>query len=88
MQRHWLKAVELYRDSDGRKHNEHRASGHRSDRKWPSLLCPFLKSLQGKRVEMGHHSGGNIHALRLTTGSVCVCVCVHSWLGRWCVCVA
>lgn len=45
----------------------------------------FLKSLQGKGVEMGHHSGGNIHALRLTTGSVCVCVCPQ--LVRQVVCV-
>lgn len=51
------------------------------------LVCVSLHScavciVQERGKKMGHHSEGNIHALRLTTGSVCV----HSWLGSWCVC--
>lgn len=45
-------------------------------------LCVLLRSLQEKWKKMGHHSEGNSHALRLTTGSMCV----YSWLGSWCVC--
>lgn len=65
--------------------NTEQAAIYLTGRNGPPCCVLFLKSLQGKGVEMGHHSGGNIHALRLTTGWVCVCVCPQ--LVRQVVCV-
>lgn len=65
--------------------NTEQAAIYLTGRNGPPCCVLFLKSLQGKGVEMGHHSGGNIHALRLTTGWVCVCVSTVGQAGGVCV---